>query len=648
MRLRKPWLQSFVVHRPSRPSRVQFQRRQQISNSPHSHNTTQTDNHRPSFDFRLSQQLVPQALHLSLRKALVNMAQDMLDLSEYLFNAHTVIQTLCDHKSTLRQLYIQTSNENTELKNELEMKIESIDQSLMRVKNETLQARQRDFPATESRFYLRLKRIHARLPYSQIQYITPGKDEDWQNRQNKITLKALLSLPMPNLLEELALHLISTSLPFDQGAFLTIIHQLSRLRYASAARSAYYHLIAAGYPPDSRKAISVLLMLTQSIGDEGEFARLRRLVLTSQMVHDAHTYGALIVGSLKLGHTTNAKRYLRAMLCAGISPTLEVLTTLLHDCGNRKNWKLGMDIWRTLKDKGISMDALCYHEMWRLCKRCGQVSMARDVYSEAVQDGFEPRDFTRRPPVKQHPIRPPNKAPVLYDYEQSVYSLFLSANSRRDRLTLSTTVNYTGSQSERQSFDRLNRRGFEAEGRVPDSVSGLFKKGGPLQHQHFVVRPGQESWTRFLTEFSAVSMRFSAVAKAQERLRNLESQRRKKFPQHLFSLRRIIDSPPPEPVVIKLRGHPTHSPLAGTIDDEHIFDIIQEASSDFFATINLSSRPWRHSRAKRRRIDPVRLTEAALSKRLRLRQISSRSARIGPTSPLLTGSVRRQPKQTTS
>ena len=581
------------------------------------------------------------------------MAQDLLDLSEYLFNANAVIQTLCDHKSTLRQLYLQTSDENTVLRSELEMKIQSIDQLLMRVKNEILQARQREFPATETRFYLRLKRIHARLPYSKIQYITPGKDDDWQFRQNKITLKALLSLPMPNLLEELALHLISTSLPFDQGAFLTVIHQLSRLRYSSAARSTYHHLIAAGYPPDSRKAISVLLTLTQSIGDEGEFARLRQLVLTSQMVHDAHTYGALIVGSLKMGHVSNAKRYLRAMLSAGISPNLEVLTTLLHDCGNRKNWTLGIDIWRTLKAKGLSMDALCYYEMWRLCKRCGQVSMAKDVHSEAIRDGFGPKDFTRRPPVKQHPIRSPNKSPVLYDYEQSVYSLFLSANTPRDRLTLSTTtVNHTVGQSERQSFDRLKRQGFEmlgTEGRVPNAVSELFKKGGPLQHQHFIVRPGEESWTRFLAEFSEVSMRFSAVAQAQERLRNLESQRRKKFPQHLFSLRKIIDSPPPEPVVIQPLGLSSHSPLAETIDDEHVFDIIQEASSDLFATtINLSGRFLRHSGANRRRIDPVRLTVAPLSTRLRLTPISSRSARIEPTSPLLSGSVQRQPKQTTS
>lgn len=525
-------------------------------------------------------------LHPRLRRALVNMAQDLLDLSEYLSKATTVLQTLQDQKSRLCQRYLQVDEQDMDSKSDLESKIARIDVLVESLGKEIKDARERKLPAMDTRFYLRLKNLHGRLLFSKIEYRTPGRDENWEARQTEFALKRLLSVPVPNVLEELALHLLSTSRPFSQNAFFIMIHQLSGLRYGSAARSAYFHLIDAGYPPDSRKTISLLLTLALSIRDKKEFSRLRKLVDLSNMAHDAHTYGTLIVGSAKMGHVTNAKRYLQAMAADGITPTLKVLTSLLHDCGTRRNWRLGEQIWRLLKASSIKsgaiIDALAYYEMWRLCKRCRQTPMARTIYGEALDAGFGPRDITMRPPIKRRPIRPGNKVPSLRDYDQAVQYLILRSRTPRDRAA------------------------FSQQARLPNPVSDQSRIIQMLKsYRHTAGRPGGARWDEFMS--------FSVFAQSQpKRLQKVYSHWGGNPPSYLFDLQKIISNEPPEPVELSLPSLSGPSFPAAIIHDEHVSDIIQEATNQFIANaIRMSNNPLSRRRYNSRSQD-------TLSFRLRL------------------------------
>jgi hypothetical protein len=572
MRLRRPNICQFAVNCPSWFSRQQWQFRRQFSPSapltavksiayPHS----QEEVMRPS-------------LHPKLRGALVNLAQDLIDLSEYLATADSVLRTLHNQKSRLGRLYIRAPEEDTDSKSNLKSEMEKIDELVESMRNQINNARQHELPPSEARFYLRLKNLHARILFPKIQYHTPGKDGDWEVRQTENALTALLSLPMPNVLQELALHLLSTCRPFSQKAFFIMVRQLSGLRYASAARSAYFHLINAGYPPDSPKAISLLLTLAPFISNHKEFTRLRKLVAQSNMAPDAHIYGALVAGSVKMGHTTNAKRYLQAMEAAGITPNVQVLTILLRDSASRRHWQSGEKTWQLLKassiKSGASIDALAYHEMWRLCRRCRQIPMARSIFREALGAGFGPRDITMRPPIKRHPVRRPNKFPALRDFYQSIQSLVLSSHMPQD--------------------PREN------------AISHLPKIRQVLQSVRYSSRqPVPAHWEEMMS--------FSIYAEPQlKRLQTAEPLRHRRVQQPPFSLQNTISNEPPEPVQLSFPGLFGPSLPTGGIDDEHVSDIIEEASQEFIASaIRMSTNSWPRRRTKS-------LSDETLSYRLRL------------------------------
>ena len=364
-----------------------------------------------------------------LRTALDNLAQDLLDLSQYLSEAKVERQQLLNRRTNQSQLIYRLKDDQDDNgpKTTLRGEVDAITKSIKYLDKGIIRARQWQIPY--SSFYVRLKRVHKRLPRPSAQASISGPS---RIRQSNAILDALLSLPTPELLDDLAQYLLTTSLPITEHSFYLMIQKLSSLRLGSAARSAYHNLIAAGYSPTSPRAISLLLKLTPSIRDRREFFRLQALVSKSNISLDPYIYSGLITGNLKMGSRTNAFRHFRSMITEGFQPSLQVLTGLLHDCGSRRDWSMGAEVWRSIKvgqsNQRFQIDAWAYSSMWRLCRRCQQRHAANEILGSAAKEGFDLQEIIqqRRRKYKSHPFRRTNKSPELIDLQHSMERILTS------------------------------------------------------------------------------------------------------------------------------------------------------------------------------------------------------------------------------
>jgi len=368
-----------------------------------------------------SQHSAPPSDSGNLRMALDSLADAVLMLSHITSQWTAERQLLLNRKSGLFQKYKRTVEKDK--KQVLLSEVNSVNASIKAVENKLLYARESQIPVS---YYVRLKRLHGNLPYPKPRRPNRKDDQSTLIRRSHSTLIGLLSLPGSNVLYELAHFLVTTSLPITETSFLVIIQKLSVLRFGSAARSAYHSLIVAGYSPTSPRAISLMLKLMPAIRERREFHRLQTLLQLSNISHDAYIYTQLIVGDLKMGSPTRALQQFRAMIASRFQPTLQALTALLHDCGSRRNWHLGIEVWRSLclgqTNLRFRIDLWAYQEMWRLCRKCGEQIPARQILRAAKKEGFKVDDLihTRGRKTKSLAIRATNKAPQLRDLRNSL------------------------------------------------------------------------------------------------------------------------------------------------------------------------------------------------------------------------------------
>ena len=362
----------------------------------------------------------PPSYFRRLRMALDSLADDLLMLSHIISQKTVERQLLLNRKSSLFQKFKRTVEKDK--RDYVLSEISAVSALIKAVEGKLLFTRQRRIPAS---YYVRLRRLHGHLPYPQPRRPNRKDDQSTLIRRSNATLIGLLSVPGPGVLQELAHFLLTTSLPITETSFLIMIRKLSALRLGSAARSAYHSLIAAGYSPTSPRALSFVLKLMPAIRDRREFLRLQTLLDVSNIPRDTYLYTQLIIGNLKMGSPTKAFQQFRAMISNGIQPTLQALTALLHDCGSRRNWQLGVEVWRALRlgeaNMGFRIDLWAYQEMWRLCRKCGQAGSARQIMRAAEKDGFELEDLihSRGRKTKSLAIRATNKMPELHDLENS-------------------------------------------------------------------------------------------------------------------------------------------------------------------------------------------------------------------------------------
>jgi len=332
-------------------------------------------------------------------------------------------QMLLNRKSDLGQVYKRVSD--VDQIRRLPDDLANLGRAIQSLDAKVIDARKHGLPVAESRFYVRLKRLHGHLQDPKPHGVPITSNKFYKTiLSGNMRLSALLSLPVVNILEELAHFLLTSSFPFTEESFFIIIKKLTVLRYPSMARSAYHHLIAAGYTPtENPKEIPRLLRIASVINDKRDFHRILRSVKRSGISIDRYTYENLIIGFLKMGKGPQAVEQYHAMLSDGIQPSLSLLTYLLHDCGTHRKWSLGKEIWRMIKVRQLQgnliPDKWVYYEMWRLCKRCARYSVARDIREEALEDGIDLKDIGNHPAPKRQPVRQSNKAPELLHYYDS-------------------------------------------------------------------------------------------------------------------------------------------------------------------------------------------------------------------------------------
>ena len=351
---------------------------------------------------------------IRMRKAVDSVSQDLLDLSLFLKLASAQRQHLLDQSNNLQQ-QIKRGTANSSMKtrqHEIKSDIRTLD---LKVRD----ARQNEIP--NSSFFVHLKRLHGRLPIQNPRYRNSPAHSPKVSRQVTSALKALLALPNPLLLEELAQFLLTVPLPLSEDSFLLILRRLSSLRLASAARSVYHHFMATGFYPISASSISVLLKITTSAHLAAEFRHLESFHASLRLPSDKYVHTGLVIGNLKLNRKAMALSQFSKMIFSGHEPNLQVLTALLYYSADIRDWKLGYQFWRAIldgkKNGRFEIDAWAYHAMWRLCMRCHQRQVASQILSEAVHGGYEVDKVMdhRRLKYKSLPIRSSNKSPAVQD-----------------------------------------------------------------------------------------------------------------------------------------------------------------------------------------------------------------------------------------
>jgi hypothetical protein len=485
----------------------------------------------------------------SIRMAVSNLAQDLLNLSQFLHTAEAERQQLFNRKSNLQRSY--TCADDRDVKTRLLDEIKSLDNSIKELDRDVLRARQRQIPAFG--FYIRLKRLHGRLPNPEPRLHDSADEDVALIRMSNATLAAILSLPAPTILEDLANYLLTTSLPITESSFLLMIHRLSSLRFASAARSAYHGLIAAGYAPTSPVAISLLLKLTTAICDRREFNRLQALLIQSDVSIDAYIYTGLVIGNLKLGNHRKAAQWFRDMTANNVEPSLQVLTGLLHDCGSRRDWQLGKEVWRALKDghanAKLHIDAWAYKKMWRLCRRCEQRHATGELLKSALKDGIELEDVIQpqRTKYKSPPIRNTNKSPKLEDVQESMIK-------RDTRIAI-------GLSADKVERGTIQRKQVELRDACGDHycISGIESR----------------------------SFRDLLLTRARKRLDKLKINRTWKLRENLTRL--AAAGQPELAMPLTAINHDGNKTRSYAIDDEHLSDVIEEESESVLSTWFLSS-----------------------------------------------------------
>lgn len=377
------------------------------------------DSHTQSISFDTITELQwPQDVYV--RRALDTIADNLLSLAQYITKFDSQQRSLIHRRKQLYQKRRRISDIGTI--SSLEEEIKLLTAEIAFAKRAMLRAIKTKIPSPTAN--IRLMRLSGRLTYpSTIE--CDVEVEMILHQKNISALRKILALPTTTVLEDLAIHLLTTSFPFSEACFRYIMYRLSVLRYHSAARAVYYHVTSCGIPMDSARSIGHLLIVTARTGNRKEFANLERLINPSVQGFDYSVSSALVLGHLRFNQPEHAWNQVRTIVAHGAWPTLRLLTRLLRDAKSRRHWTYGFRAWEMIEEgerrKRFQIDAWAYHEMWRLCQVCFQVSVAASIYRDALAAGFEPDMLRRNLKWKRLPVKSSNKAPKMIDVLKAIH-----------------------------------------------------------------------------------------------------------------------------------------------------------------------------------------------------------------------------------
>ncbi|XP_059069665.1 pentatricopeptide repeat-containing protein At1g15510, chloroplastic-like isoform X2 [Cryptomeria japonica] len=195
----------------------------------------------------------------------------------------------------------------------------------------------------------------------------------------------------------------------DSVSWNTIIAAYRRHGYPQEAITLFHHMQQTGFQPDQVTFASVLpacakmgaleqgMDIHQSIKDRGILSDVVATALLDMYAkcgsidkarelfdglpqRNVVSWTAMIAGYAQNGFVEKALETFKQMQSAGVKPNFMTIATILPACAKMGDLEQGMDIHRSIKDRGILSDVVVATALVDMYAKCGSINKARELF----------------------------------------------------------------------------------------------------------------------------------------------------------------------------------------------------------------------------------------------------------------------------
>ncbi|KAL8160112.1 hypothetical protein V2J09_001649 [Rumex salicifolius] len=179
---------------------------------------------------------------------------------------------------------------------------------------------------------------------------------------------------------------------FGTDEFNVLLRAFCAERQMKEAKS-LFRKMHSRFPPDT-KTMNILLVGFKETGDITAAELFYHEMLKRGFKPSVVTYGIRIDAYCKKGYFGDGLRLLKEMERAGLLPTLEIYTTLIHGAGVAQNKAKAWELFSELCARNLKPDAGAYCALITTLVRCRDVSAAVSVMDEMEKNNLFPTDMT--------------------------------------------------------------------------------------------------------------------------------------------------------------------------------------------------------------------------------------------------------------
>ncbi|PWW74628.1 hypothetical protein C7212DRAFT_298385 [Tuber magnatum] len=265
------------------------------------------------------------------------------------------------------------------------------------------------------------------------EYVTPGPPTEL----NESLIKLLSARPPPiAFLPKICYNLLTSPTAPDVETFNILILGLTRLRQNSLAHVLFHALLEGGLGPratPNEGTIVRLIGLCVKSNDYAGFLKVMNILWRQQMRpgktrqerrRSKPILQAIIYGFAMFGNSDQVMVYLRALAreCPDSpEPSMWLRTVILKLSTEQSNWPQGIRTWKQMMKQdaqyqkdgtGERADFRAFHQMYKLCKKCGNEMWTAAVLTLAAHRGWDKEALAKKPNKgKGVWFRRENKAP---------------------------------------------------------------------------------------------------------------------------------------------------------------------------------------------------------------------------------------------
>ncbi|CUS08570.1 unnamed protein product [Tuber aestivum] len=265
------------------------------------------------------------------------------------------------------------------------------------------------------------------------EYVTPGPPTEL----NESLIKLLSTRPPPiAFLPKICYNLLTSPTAPDVETFNILILGLTRLRQNSLAHVLFRALLEGGIGPKvtpNEGTIIRIIGLCVKSSDYAGFLKVMNILWRQQMRpgktreqrrRPKPILEAIIYGFSKFGKGDQVLVYLRALAreCPySPEPSMWVWTAILKLYTEKSDWPQGIRTWKQMMKQDAQYqkdstseraDFRAFHQMYKLCRKCGNEAWTAAVLTLAAQRGWDKETLAKKPNKgKGVWFRRQNKAP---------------------------------------------------------------------------------------------------------------------------------------------------------------------------------------------------------------------------------------------